>query len=473
MNKRYVKQKKVIGLLLFSFFCLFTLIILFSYLNEKKDMENSLKFLENGKASFANKDYHKAIEYLNKYRAFNKNDYEAYNLLASSYASLGQNELAVTNFKGSLAVNKTNAETYTLLGSFYVKIGEYELAMQSFEKAIKFAKDNASLYNNLAFSYFDNFDIPAYNSSFINHQKLIDINPQNVLDLASLIGSIYANKGDYENAFLYYNISLAIDPDYAYAYGGIGATYFFMHDYDNAIKYLLKSYNLDPNLKFAANFLAFSYLLKDDYESVFKLADESLRHNPDDYDMYSNTGIAYLMKREIEPAIASYKKSIDLTPLKDLDKLSSANAGLGLAYLRNKEYDKAIEHFKIALDYYGKNPVAYGGLAAAYNLLGNISDSNSNFKKMNDIVKGIKKRDRPINAMYMKMLGIIYLEHNLYNEAAKHYLIAVNLNPNNPALYYELGKIYNEIGNEKLIENLGGISIDPYVIGAMPLIRPQ
>ncbi len=94
--------------------------------------------------------------------------------------------------------------------------------------------------------------------------KSLDINPQNVVTLAT-VGDILSNLGRYEESYYYLNKALSIEPDNITSLTNMGALNRKMGNYEKAIKYYSKAIEIKPDDPVAYNYLGVLYLHLGDY----------------------------------------------------------------------------------------------------------------------------------------------------------------------------------------------------------------
>ena len=74
-------------------------------------------------------------------------------------------------------------------------------------------------------------------------------------------------------------------------------------------------------------------------------------------------------------------------------------------------------------------------------------------KALIDFNRAIKIDNNPYNKnVYYQNLGFIFIEMDNYNEAIDSYKNAINIFPNDPLSYYNLGKLYIKIGDVDLAD---------------------
>jgi len=140
-------------------------------------------------------------------------------------------------------------------------------------------------------------------------------------------------------------------------------------------------------------------------------------------DAYDLLGNIYFKKEDFAKSISAYKKVIEIDPE---DSIGHYNLGCAYSALKDRknaemEWTKAIEYEK-ELRKREKR--------------GEVSDDELRFSLI--VVK------RPVSFKAHKSLGRLYIEQNLVDKALEEFLKAVDLEPNDPDSYLELGKIYHQ-----------------------------
>ena len=85
-------------------------------------------------------------------------------------------------------------------------------------------------------------------------------------------------------------------------------------------------------------------------------------------------------------------------------------------------------------------PHAYGGLAAAYLLMGNEALSEKYENKMN--FNGFSEPEKRVLSLNMRNIARIYNETNFFNKTIQYYEFTIDLFPENKLFYDDLYNVY-------------------------------
>ncbi|MCP4348787.1 MAG: tetratricopeptide repeat protein, partial [Desulfobacterales bacterium] len=126
------------------------------------------------------------------------------------------------------------------------------------------------------------------------------------------INSYYKKK--YKEAIKQYRKAIEIDPNYAYAYNGLGSAYDDLENYEEAIKQYKKAIEIDPNDATYYSNLGNTFKNQKNYEEAIKQYKKAIEIDPNDANVYSLLGILYYEQKKYEEAIKQYKKTIEIDP---------------------------------------------------------------------------------------------------------------------------------------------------------------
>ncbi len=182
----------------------------------------------------------------------------------------------------------------------------------------------------------------------------------------------------------------------------LGEAYMAESSYPEALKELLKADRLDPKNPYTHNDLGLVYMGLERPEHAIGMFKKAIALNPDYVSAKNNLGSAYLMKKDWDSAIKILEKIAgNLLYASPQYPLSN----LGWAYYNKREYPIAKKYYSDALK---RKPLFFPallGLGRTYLAMGRIFDAKSEFLK------------------------------------------AKTINPDNPELLFELGRIYRLSGD--------------------------
>ena len=253
---------------------------------------------------------------------------ERHSVLGRSALKNGNLAEAANQFMTALTIDETFADPYMNLGIIFNMRGEYERAIRYMEKSIELDTLNKErVYNN--------------------------------------IGMVYANKKDYKTALVMFRKSLAADTVTAAVYRNIGETGFVLKDWELAVSAFLKAIDNKPSLAiqyYSMRQEALSkYRDKDNYNKIKEYFSRGLSDDVlSEYDAvivdeltlkdlkladdYMNLARAYLKLDNINEAVTSYERALEITP-----NDAVLRNKLGILYGRTRNYEKACDQFREAV----------------------------------------------------------------------------------------------------------------------------
>jgi tetratricopeptide (TPR) repeat protein len=273
-----------------------------------------------------------------------------YIILGDVYKSIGKYEEAINEYKMAIWHDPVNVAAHKALCQLYEDQNDYDRAIETYKKLIVIHPKNPVLYSNIAnilylkgnpteaIKYYqnaislnpskdwtsvvsqtlgyvfqeatDNHDaaISAYQSAYL-------LNPKDI-DIYISLGSVFYEKGDYENALNIYRIALELEPknskihcNLAYLLWGRGKIEESVNEYKLAIKY-------DPEYDVAHNNLGVIYL--DDLGRVKEAVDmfeKAMKCNPNYALAYYNLGRALTIKGNKIEAARLYQIALDINTI--------------------------------------------------------------------------------------------------------------------------------------------------------------
>ena len=173
-------------------------------------MNNSIEELLNkAKESFENKDYDKAIEYIDKVIFYNGDSYDLYHNRGLAKLNLRLYEEAIKDFNRAIELGDYNSYYERGLAKFYMAF--YKEAIEDFNKVIELDKnDTASLaYNTIGLC---KYNLNEFDEALKYYENAIEINP-NLIIAYHNIALLKHSIGLDDEALSYLNKALEIDPD--------------------------------------------------------------------------------------------------------------------------------------------------------------------------------------------------------------------------------------------------------------------
>jgi tetratricopeptide (TPR) repeat protein len=234
---------------------------------------------------------------------------------------------------------------------------------------------------------------------------------------------------EYDNAILYYQKAIELNPNFFAAYYSLGIAYKLKGNFDKAIQSYEKAIELNPNFSDAYYNLGLAYRSKGDLNKAIRSYEKAIELDPKDFGSYYNMGFAYNLNGDFDKAIQSYEKVIELNP-----NCFDACYNLGVVYESKGNLDKAIRFDEQAIELNPSSSEAYNNLGVAYKSKGNFDKAIQSYKK------AIELNPTFFNAY--SNLGVVYESKGNLDKAIQLFEKAIELNPNSSYSYGNLGWMY-------------------------------
>lgn len=179
-----------------------------------------------------------------------------------------------------------------------------------------------------------------------------------------------------------------------------------------------------------------AYLAQGSYSDALRELLKADGLKPDDPFTQNDMGLAYMGLNRPDHAIRMFKKAIDLNP-----NYAPAKNNLGSAYLMKKDWDSAIEVLtQVAEDMLYASP---------HYPLANLGWAHYNKKEYLVAEKYYWDALNQKDDFFPALLGMgrTYLAMGRIFDAQTQFIKAAKINPDNPELLYELGRIYRLNGD--------------------------
>ncbi len=131
-------------------------------------LQNEEKFME------AIDEYDESIR-LEPYNAI------VYNNRGTSYARLGQHQIAIKDFDEAIRLDPQYVLAYNNRGIAYATLGEFERSIQDFDETIRLEPYHTSAYNNRGTSY---YQLGQFQLAINDYNEAIRLNPENAQNYA-------------------------------------------------------------------------------------------------------------------------------------------------------------------------------------------------------------------------------------------------------------------------------------------------
>ena len=216
-------------------------------------------------------------------------------------------------------------------------------------------------------------DQGEYSQAIDSLKKSLSLNPR-FHKASAALASAYRAGGQDQDAIVEY-MSLAESDPSATVYNIIGALYFEKGDMEEAIKYFKKALEMERTYEPARKNLYNIYLNKGKELIDMKMQDaavtillDSIELFPDKPDLYNTLGTAYSTSGQFEEAIRQYSKALQINPafISAKKNMASCYNNQGVKYVEAGQWEKAIGAYTNAMRLMPEMEEARKNLSAAY-----------------------------------------------------------------------------------------------------------
>lgn len=300
------------------------------------------------------------------------------------------------------AVDPGNPDVYLTKAQYYNLQGNHKRAYSLLMKAIELDPTNSDAWYLAAVEC---QNLGFYNKAINCLRKAIKLNPQNDVFLVELY-SCFELSDKLPHGIKYFNNYIDHFPYSAQAWDFLGALYFKNNEFEKAIEAHDYAIAIDDKLINAMLGKAFAYVALEKYEEALedfqKVAELKM---PDSFTLLC-MGECYEQLEQYDNAEIFYRRALEENPM-----LVDAYSGLAI-----------INHYK------GKNKEAISFIKQAINL-------------------------EPAESAFWFLLGDFYLKSGLLDKGEEAYRKVVELDPENPDIWYHLIQLNIENGNDEKAMN--------------------
>lgn len=383
------------------------------------------------------------------------------------------------------AADRAKAYNSFMLGMLDERKGFYSEAIKHFEEA---AEKDGSLVQARLHAATLNLRLGNIDKAQTAASRGLAIDPENVRIL-NLLGGIYTARGQHEKALALFKRITELDPDAQHPWLNLAITHIKMGQSKEALA-ILKQYTdkhaEDPTGRY---FLGRAYMETGNYRSARKVFEKLLVSRPDFLSVYHNLAWVQRMLGENEKALETYNKYLAINPtdtgvqalydqtydqnesgaspgdlretlLAQKPEAMDYNFSLGVLFWRHAEmtgdlnqFTKALDQFQLvkANDPSNKQVVYY--IANIFERIGLVNEAIETWKRISSEGGG-ETRD-----IHLK-IAELYERSGKPAKSLTHALTALELDKDNPELYYFVGLLQNKLAEFEKAEEAFGKAIE-------------
>lgn len=358
--------------------------------------ENNAEFVKNLGLCYINtEDYQKAHSAFKKVLELQKDDATALFYLANCDDKLGFEDKALEEYEKVIKLRKEFYDAYKNLSVIYVKQGRHEKIIELLKPVLEVKQDDYLFYYLIATAY---IALNEHKKAIEPLKKAIELHPEH-LQLQNNLANCYIALNKLDNAELVLKGARALDKDFAMTNYNLGVLYQIKGDYKEAFDYFNKAYKKEPSVSLMAT-LAYCAWRAGIYELAISLYRSLIAIYPDKANFQNNLLMLLMEIRNYNEALKTVRELLKLNP-NGVDLLKKE-----AALLRLTGSNEAAVEILDSLVKRGKVDVEiYYNLALCCVNLQNYEDAKDAFLKCIAL--------EPHNPFVHKDLGLLYLKMNM------------------------------------------------------------
>ena len=276
----------------------------------------------------------------------------------------------------------------------------------------------------------------AYDAARASLERALDIDPDSPIARFNL-AEVMRRQGRFAAAVEQYRRTLALDPNYAKAYLGLGLV---NRQQDRpAVESFRRAVQSDPLLGEAHLGLGRESLERRGAIEAAGHFLQALRVDPDSAEAHLDLGLARARQGLQEEALAAFRQAAALDPAS-----AEAHYNLGVALARKGRIREALQYFRRAVRLRPEDAEAQSNLGMAYSQLGRLEDAVASFRQA--------VRLRPDSARAYVNLGLTQARLGRTREAIEALSRSASLSPRNAEVRLSLGLVYLSAGDKASAE---------------------
>lgn len=294
------------------------------------------------------------------------------NHLGVAFARMEQYEKAIDCYRKACELDPQWPEAHYNWGNALRASGRLEEAVVQYRAALSIRVDSHRVYFNLANTL---RDLKRFDEAIAHYREAIRIQP-NYVKAHTNLGNLYKDWNRLEEAVAVYREAIQLNPDYAQGYYNLGIALAMLRKFDEAeanhraaiarqpslaeahralARVLVEQDRLDEAmdaLQAAGNdakshgvWLSLAEKLRDRrrFDEAISCLERLLHHGPA-AEVHNNLGLVLMGQGHLEPAIANYRRALELKP-----DFAQAHSNLGIALELQGNFAEGMQHFHTAL----------------------------------------------------------------------------------------------------------------------------
>jgi tetratricopeptide (TPR) repeat protein len=410
-----------------------------------------------GQISLAKEDPENAAIALESAIVYRPNSAASQISLAIAYFDLEKYDRVVDLSRKVLVLDPQNSGAHQMLGKSYFMLGDLSKSVSELEEANRLAPNDIDVLYTLGIAYLRNRQNVEARRLYDSLLQQSGDNPR----LHVLVGRAYRQSGLMSEAEAEFKKAITLDEHCPRAHYYLGITY-LLDQGQSRIADALREFTLElaqnPDDYLANYYLGVVYVFQREWEPAVKVLEKAASIEPNNPDPYFQLGQAYQELNQHERAVVVLRKAIDFNPDLGHNKgqVTTAHHRLAQSLIKLGQKEAGQKELQLAadlktqafkLDQEKSDPSASLSSDNANSIRKSLpksimssasEDSSSKNEELNNAANYYKK----IVATAHNNLGLLRAQQQDFVLAASHFARAMQWNPQQEGLAFNLGLAY-------------------------------
>jgi len=256
--------------------------------------------------------------------------------------------------------------------------------------------------------------------------QLLYTNPMSASTLYEQ-AELYRNQGNLEDAIAFYQKTIELDPNFSWAYHQLGDIFSEQNNPTEAIGVYRQAIALNPNFSWSYHNLGMVLIQQKQWDQAILAYSKAIELNPDFCWSYYYLGEAFFQQQNWQASVTAYFQAWKQNP----DLLESINQ---IGAILQAQIKKGL---KTVINEYGRGINQPDDFAPYIKLAEILTQKNYEFAAL--VLYHIAGKIQPNNLDISQKIETLLEQKRVLEQEVKKCQDAVELNPNNPQNYYNLG----------------------------------
>jgi tetratricopeptide (TPR) repeat protein len=412
-----------------------------------------------GEVYLVQERHQEAIEILESALGYRANSPALLINLAIAYFDVEKYEKAADAARRALILDSQNGGAHQMLGKSYFMLGELGKSVSELETAAKFTPNDVDVVYTLGIAYLRNRQFTEAKKLYDSMLTQFGERPQ----LHVVIGRAYRQSGLLTEAAEEFKKAIALDTRFPRAHYYLGITY-LLDEGQSKLGAALEEFKLEvaenPDEFLANYYLGVVYVFRRQWESAITVLEKAATIEPKNPDAYFQLGQAYQELDQHERAVEVLKKAIAFNPnlAHNKGQVTNAHHRLAQSLLKLGQTEAGRKELQIAsdlkaqafkLEQQTQTNSSGMGLSRLQADEANATELSLR-KRLNSAPTEPKSPELASTAAYYEKVvatahnnvGLLRAEQKDFRAAAAHFSQAIELNPEQEGLTFNLGLAY-------------------------------